>query len=204
MELTRIATRAAFLSMATWLAASSAGAQDHPPPAEQAAHEASEAPGEEHFHRNALGIVIGGTYESEEEDTFFTLGVEYERLFSPRFALVLGVEYISEVDAVVLVAPFVYRHGNGWRLSTGPGLELKTRRQEPEREHGGELDLAAVLEDSLTRKEENLFLWRFGIGYTFEIGERLELAPSVNLDLVRESGHWVQAVVFVVAIGFGF
>ncbi len=204
MELARIATRAAFLSMATWLAASSAGAQDHPPPAEQAAHEASEAHGEEHFHRNALGLVLGGTYESEEKDTFFTLGVEYERLFSPRFALVLGVEYISEVDAVVLVAPFVYRHGSGWRLLTGPGLELKTRRQEPEREHGGEPELAAVLEDSLTRKEENLFLWRFGVGYNFSIGEKYAIAPTVNLDFVREGGHWVEAVVFAVSVGFDF
>ncbi len=126
MELTRIATRTALLMMAAWFAAVPAAAQDQAAPHEPAAHEAH---GEEHFHRNALGITIGGTYESEEQDRFFTLGAEYERLFNPGFGAILAVEYINEVDAWVLVAPLVYRHRSGFRLLAGPGLELKPRQR---------------------------------------------------------------------------
>jgi hypothetical protein len=185
--------------MGAWLATTPVGAQEHAAPHEPAAHAAH---GKEHFHRNFLGILIGGTYESEEKDTFFTLGVEYERLFNPRFAVVLGVEYISEVDALVLVAPFVYRHGSGLRLFTGPGLELKARRHGADPEPHGEG--AAVPGDRLPSEEENLFLWRFGLGYNFGISERYTIAPAVDFDFVREDGHWVQAIVFAVTFGFDF
>ena len=186
-------------------------AQEHagPEPGAEEAHaahdaaEAHDAHGEGH-PKNALGIVLGGTYESEEKDTFFTIGAEYERLFSPKFAVVLGVEYITEVDAVVAVLPFVYRHASGWRLLTGPGLELKTRRPHREREHDGGAGIAEDIVDRLPGKEENLFLWRFDAAYIFKVGERYAIAPHVDLDLVREDGHWVEAVVFSVSIGFDF
>jgi hypothetical protein len=34
--------------------------------------------------------------------------------------------------------------------------------------------------------------------------ERYALSPTVSLDLVREGGHWVEAVVFILTIGFDF
>ena len=92
---------------------------------------------------------------------------------------------------------------------TGPGLELKARR--PPREevgHGesaeGAAGIAEALEDRVSGKEENLFLWRFGGGYNIALGERFTLFPAVNLDLVREEGHWVEALVFTVTLGFEF
>ena len=78
-------------------------AQEQTDHATQAALHDNEGHGSESghglHHRNFLGLVLGGTYESEEEDTFFTVGLEYERLFNERFAIVLGVEHISDVDA---------------------------------------------------------------------------------------------------------
>lgn len=200
MQLARIGTCTTAVLVATWFTVVPARAQDQAAPDEPAAHEAH---GEEHA-RNALGLILGATYESEEKHTFFTVGVEYERLFSPRFAVVLGVEYITEVDALVAVLPFVYRHGSGWRLLAGPGLELKTRRPELEREHEGGPGIAEDIVDRLPGEEENLFLWRFGAAYNFKVGERYAIAPHVDLDFVREDGHWVEAVVFSVTIGFDF
>jgi len=187
----------------------SAPAQEHTAPAPgddevTPQHAIAETHGAEHSFRNALGIILGGTCENEEKDTFFTFGVEYERFIGRRFGVVLGVEYLTEVEAVVLVAPFVYRHGSGWRLLTGPGLELKTRRPHLERKHEGEHELAGDLADRLAGRKENLFLWRFGVAHNFEIGARYALAPSVAIDLVREDGHWVEAVVFAVSFGFDF
>jgi hypothetical protein len=116
----------------------------------------------------------------------------------------VGAEYIAEVDAFLVVVPFVYRHASGWRLLTGPGLELKTRRPHREREHEGGAGIAEDIVDRLPGKEEKLFLWRFGAAYLFKVGERYVIAPHVDLDLVREDGHWVEAVVFSVSIGFDF
>jgi hypothetical protein len=166
MRLGRPVRRAATMVAALGLIGSFVSAQEHAGTeagAEEAhaahgAAEAHETHGEEH-PRNALGIVLGGTYESEEKDTFFTIGVEYERLFNPSFAVVLGVEYITEVDAVVAVLPFVYRHKSGWRLLTGPGLELKTRRPHLEGEPEGGHGIAEDNEDRLPGKEEDLFLF---------------------------------------------
>jgi hypothetical protein len=211
MKRTRLTTRTVVGLACLCGVAASGWAQEHagPEPGTEEAHaahgpaEAHEAHAEGH-PKNFLGIVLGGTYESEEEDTYFTMGGEYERLLSPRFALVLGVEYITEVDAWIAFVPFVYRHGSGWRLLTGPGIELKTRRPEPEREHGGELGIAGEIGERLPGKEENLFLWRFGVAYNFTLGERYAIAPAVDLDLVREDGHWVEALVFTVSFGFDF
>ena len=211
MKLTRLTTRTAIALTCLCVAAAAARAQEHagPEPGAEDAHatpaaaEAHEGHGEEHA-KNALLLVLGGTYEGEEKETFFTIGGEYERLFNPKFAVVLGVEYITEVDAVVAVLPFVYRHGSGLRLFTGPGLELKTRRPHVEGEHEGGHGVAEDVVDRLPGKEENLFLWRFGVGYNFPVGERYAIAPHLDLDLVREDGHWVEAVVFTVSIGFDF
>ena len=207
MRFERLAAPTAALLLGCLLGPATLGrAQEHAGRDADEAHEAAEgheAHGEEHA-RNALGIVLGGTYESEEEDTFFTIGVEYERLLNPKFAVLLGVEYITEVDALVAVLPFAYRHASGWRLLAGPGIELKTRRPHLEREHEGGHGIAEEIVDRLPGEEENLFLWRFGVGYNFEVGERYAIAPHVDLDFVREDGHWVEAVVFSVSIGFDF
>jgi len=197
--------------------ATSVTAQEQTDHAAQAAQHDDEGHGSPsghgHHYRNALGPVLGGTYESEEEKTFFTVGVEYERLFNERFAVLPAVEYITDVDALLFVVPFVYRHGSGLRLMTGPGLELKTRRPRLERleeeighgeGHEGAAGIAEDLEDRIPGEEENLFLWRFGVGYNFPISERVALVPIVSLDLVREEGHWVEALVFTVSLGYEF
>jgi hypothetical protein len=200
MKLTSLAASTVFaMAMFSWGAAPGR-AQEHG----EGATEAPEAHGEEH-PRNALLGIVGGTYESEEKDTFLTIGVEYERIFDPRFAVAFGAEYITEVDAFLVVVPFIYRHPSGWRLLAGPGIELKTRRPHVEREppENGP-GIAEEIVDRPPGKEENLFLWRFGTAYTFEVAEGYAVVPHVDLDFVREDGHWVWALVFSVSLGFDF
>ena len=215
----RAATPGAMVLFAVALGASPVWSQEHEPPeSDTEEHQAAHDPTEEHdeagghglHYRNALGLVLGGTYESEEKDTFFTVGLEYERLFNEQFAILLGVEHITDVDAWLFVAPLAYRHDSGLRLFAGPGLELKTRRphQEEEAGHGesaeGEAGTTENTEGSGSGERENLFLMRFGAGYNFALGERFTLLPALNLDLVREEGHWVEALVFTVTLGFEF
>jgi hypothetical protein len=171
------------------------------PVAAQGHEVAQESHETHHEHHNEIAVVLGGTYESEEEKTFFTWGLEYERLFSRRFGISAVGEHITDVDAVVVAAPFVYRPVPALKLMTGPGLELKPRRSggehgHEERSHAGEAEAEAT-------GDETLFLWRFGVGYGFHVGG-VVVTPAVDLDLVREHGRWVEAVVFDVSIGFGF
>jgi hypothetical protein len=173
-------------------------------------HEASEAATHDdpaaqahHEHLNEIAVVLGGTYESEEKETFFTWGLEYERMLNRRVGVSLVGERITKVDAFVFVAPFVYRPLPALKLVAGPGWELKPRR--PGGGHGDEGAAHGHESESETEQQgdENLFLWRFGVGYSFHLGKAV-VTPAVNLDLVREHGRWVEAVVFDVSIGFGF
>jgi len=182
------------------LATAPVAAQEHPPtpastvgePGTHAGSGAHEAHGEG-YAKNGLALVLGGTYESQESRTLFTFGFEYERLFHPRLAVVLRAEYVTKVDAFLLVAPVVYRHPSGLRLLTGPGLELIARRPQWEEDV-----------DLVPEEEKNLLFWRFGGGYDFPISERHSIAPAVGLDFVRQDGRWVWAVVATVTIGVDF
>lgn len=181
------------------LATAPVAAQEHPPtpastledPGTHAGSGAHEAHGEG-YPNNGLAFVLGGTYESQEKRTLFTFGLEYERLMNPNLGVVLRAEYVTKVDAVLLVAPVVYRNASGLRLLTGPGLELIARR--PHWEPGS----------AEPEQAKNLFFWRFGGGYDFPISERHSIAPAVGLDFVREDGRWVWAVVLAVTIGVDF
>ena len=158
----------------------------------------------------AIAVRMPSSYSSRAKA--ITWGVEYERIFTPRFAIALGVEHINDVDAWVGNFSFIYRHPSGLRLLAGPGVEFKTRRPEfelpgdGEGEHPGHIEgeLPGDIADRFPGRQENLFLWRFGVAYTVPFGERWALTPTVDLDFVREDGHWVWATVFSVAIGFDF
>ena len=157
----------------------------------------------EHEHKNEFAFVLGGTYESEGEETLFTLGAEYARVLSPHVTATVVAEHLSDVDSWVFVAPF-HIHPNrssGFFVALGPGFEHKIRREHGEgngEEHG------EGLQPVEPEESENLFLWRTGVGYVFEVGKRWVVTPGLDLDVVRESGEWVEAIVFDVAIGFGF
>jgi hypothetical protein len=123
--------------------------------------------------------------------------------------MALGVENITDLDAWVGNVCFVYRHPSGLRLLTGPGIEFKTRRPEFEFPEGeepghGEVELPGDIADRLPTEQENLFLWRFGVAYNIPLAGRWVALPAFDLDLVREGGHWVWAVVFAVSVGFDF
>lgn len=150
-------------------------------------------------HRNGLSVFLGGTTETEEDATYFTVGLEYERKVGRRLALQLVSEHVSDFDAWVFAAPLLYRPVGELQLIAGPGLE--TARRRPELGHGGE---PPAEPEAVDEEREALFLMRFGVGYKLSLGKRLDVFPSVDLDLVRENGEWVQAVVFGVSVGFEF
>ena len=104
-----------------------------------------------------LGNTRGETHTGHENA--FSAGVTYHYLVNPTASVGLLAEYASDpLDSWVVGAPIVFRVGEGWQLTTMPGVE---------REHG-----------------ESEFLFRFGVGY--EIGMvGYSLKPEVNADFAN-------------------
>jgi len=184
-----------------WLGASAIGlavlaspvwAREAPPAPHREETEGNDARGEEQEHANELAIFLGGT--SEEDETNFTLGAEYERHFSKSIGIALVAEYVDNVDAWVFVAPITIRPSQklGLKFYAGPGLETK----EPEFEHEG-------ASETLDSGRETFFVVRTGVGWAFELG-RVAVTPQVEFDFVHEHDDWKTALVFGVAVGFGF
>jgi len=159
---------------------------------------------EEHFHENELAFFLGVTHEAEAGDNLFTVGGEYGRKFTPRIGAAAAFEHLSDVNAWVFVFPVALRVYEGFHVSTGPGIEHLSRRS------GGPEPEAPVEEDALHEAEggdegaDNLFLWRVGVAYLFEFGERYVISADVAYDWVFEehgtARAWVSGIKF--AVGF--
>jgi hypothetical protein len=202
----RVAGLVALLAFSLF-AVPSIRAQEH-----EEAHEAAGEHGEGaepmgghavHAHyKNGAALFLGGTRESAEEQTFLTVGFEYERLLADRWALQLVGEYVHDFDALVVIAPVGFRlAGTLWAMA-GPGFETESRRSRRQSEPSDD-------QHSTDPHEEGkgpFFLWRFGFMYAIHLGEsgRFALTPSLSLDLVREHGEWVEAWVFGVGLTVHF
>jgi hypothetical protein len=183
----------------------SAGEEAHGQVVEHGAEHAEH--GEEHGEhaehaKNGLALFLGGTVETVEDETFFTIGGEYERHLADRWGVQLVVEHVNDFDAWVVIAPVGFRLVDKLWFVTGPGLETESRRNE---EHDGGHD---VVEHSaeIHGEEEGgpFFLWRFGLGYSFHLGHSFGVMPSVNFDVVREHGEWAEAWVLGVSLTYHF
>jgi hypothetical protein len=170
---------------------------------ESGEHAGHDAHGE--HPKNALALFLGGTLETAEDETFFTIGGEYERRLADRWAVQAVVEHVNDFDAWVVIAPVGFRVVDQLWIAAGPGFETDPRR--PEEDHGGHEIAPHGDVGSLEAHEEEggpFFLWRFGVNYGIHLNEKWGLMPSFNLDLVREHGEWVEAWVFGVSVAYHF
>jgi hypothetical protein len=171
--------------------AAAAAAQEHAAGAHESAGEAHE--GEEH-HKNALGVFLGGTHA--EDETQGTIGLEYERHLAKRVGLILAFEYAGgDFREYILGAGVAVNPVGGLIFTVGAGLERRPVEEEHGEEHGVE-----VASTEAGGGKESLFIFRLGVTYEIELGERWYLAPQFNLDFV--DGETVE--VFGVSVGFSF
>ena len=135
---------------------------------------ASEDAGHGHdFHSNTMFGFFGITGE-DRRDHAPVLAIEYERRFSERWGLSVGLEHaFGDQNFTVVTVPLIFHSGN-WGFYGGPGVESHDG-------HHGE------------------FLVRFGVVYEFEVGNVI-LAPKFNVDLVDGDTVLVGGL----AIGFPF
>jgi len=142
--------------------------------------------GENHFHYNHIAVFIGASSLFERDATYFTLGADYIRYFSPKSKFAAGI-YTEAIFAHhtewVFGAVLFYGLTEQLWIRTGPGIEII----QEELKHIGKTE------------SKTEFLIRIGSGYDFHIG-RFTVTPSVDIDFLRSTTTLVWGVNF----GMGF
>jgi hypothetical protein len=147
---------------------------------------------------NEIALVVAGTRDLDEEKTFFSPGLEYERRFGKQFGLVAEVEYQFDAGSWIAAAPFVVHPGRGLKLFAGPGFEHADNADGTE----GEDPRDDVPDDGDSGATHVLL--RFGGGYVIELAERYSIGPTVSVDFVHEGDGWARSVVLGVTFGMAF
>ncbi len=146
-----------------------------------------------HLHLNHLGLLFAGTTGLEEGgETYFTLGVDYERRLSEVWGVgVVGELIFAHKTEYLFVFPAYFHVTEKLWFQAALGFEVAYHHHEEENEgnHG---------EETHTSKETE-FLLRIGVGYEFEV-EGITITPAIALDVY--SGH--RSLVWGLSIGKGF
>ncbi len=121
---------------------------------------------EHEFHVNHFSGFIGASTHTDTKETGFTLGLDYARQFTPRWAAIGYTELVSgdnERDIILAIGAIFYPTPR-LALVLAPGIEFVTKNVE----HHGELE----------KEEETELLWRFSAAYGFPVGQA-SLGPVV-------------------------
>ena len=145
--------------------------------------------GTEHeFHRNHFGGFVGVSTHHDTDDAGSTLGLEYARVLSRRWAVTTYLELVSsslERDVVLVVGGIYYPMRR-------VGLVLAV---------GGESVEKDVVVHGTTETESELeLLIRAGIAYGFPLTPTAALGPALFVD--RAGDRWTTVVGITMVVGF--
>jgi len=145
--------------------------------------------GTEHeLHRNHFGGFVGVSTHHDTDDAGFTLGLEYARVLSRRWAVVTYLELVSsqlERDVVLVV-------GGAYYPIRRVGVILAV---------GGESVEKDVVVHGTTETESELeLLIRAGIAYGFSLTPAAALGPTLFVD--HAGDRWTTVVGISMVVGF--
>lgn len=126
------------------------------------------------FHPNHFGGFLGGSSRSDVDEVALTMGLEYARRFSRRWAVAIYTELVSsqlERDVVVAVGAAYYPM-SGLALVLAAGVEGADKTVE----HNGETE----------EETELAFMLRVGAAYVFQITPTAGLGPTLFVDQVGD------------------
>ena len=144
----------------------------------------SDSETEHEIKHNHVAVFVGGMSPvGESNETFFALGLSYERRLNESF----GIEVLTDFTigsggrAALFLAGVTYRPFKeyGLKLMTGPGFEIE--------DHNGH----AI---------EVNFVYGVGVAWEFHLG-KVSVAPTVRADFLGESN---ANITFGISIGAGF
>jgi len=139
--------------------------------------------------RHHIGIFFGATTNLDDEETDFSLGLDYEYRLLPQLGIgLLGEVTFAENEVFIVGVPIFLHPSKGLILGVAPGVEISDEIAETEAEGG----------EQLLETKTN-FLLRFIAAYEMEFNG-LTLAPTVSLDLVDGE----ESLVYGISLGKGF
>jgi hypothetical protein len=140
------------------------------------------------YHRNHFGGLLGTSVHLDNDDTAFTLGLEYARQFAPRWAVAGYVESVSsDIERDVIVAAgIIYYPVSRLGLLLAPGIESAAK----DVEHHGEVE----------REYETEFLIRLGASYGFPVAPQASIGPVLLVD--RSAHRWTVVIAVGTVVGF--
>ena len=141
---------------------------------------------ENHFYYNHVAMFIGASSLFERDATYFTLGVDYIRYFSPESDFAAGVfseAIFAHHTEWLFGAVLFYGLTEHLWIRTGPGIEIL----QEENEHTDETE------------SKTEFLIRIGAGYSIHFG-KFFIDPSIDIDFLRSS----TTLVWGINLGMGF
>jgi hypothetical protein len=159
-------------------------AQEHETESTSTTHGSTEA----EFHPNHFGGLIGASTHSDTDDKAITLGLDYVRQFTKRWAAAAYVELVSsdlERDVVVAVCGVFYAT-RSLAFMLGPGVESATKDVDS---HG-----------NIEQEKELELLVRMGVAYAFRFTPQAAIGPIVLVD--RAGGRWNTVLGVGMAVGF--
>ena len=140
------------------------------------------------FHPNHFGGLVGVTTHHNINDSGLTVGLEYARQFSKRWAVTSYLELVSsdlERDVVLAIGAAYYPFDRVALILAG-GAESATRSIE---EHG-----------EVAQETELAFILRTGIGYSFPLTPEATAGPILLVDHARD--RWTTLFALGMIVGF--
>lgn len=135
---------------------------------------------EHHEERRPHHISVLSSGTTNDEETAFTLGLDYEYRVSEMLGLGAVAEYAFEdIDAWTFLAVADIHLWRGLAIQTGPGIEF--------------------IDGDGAKSDEEEAIYRVGALYEFEF-RRFTVSPQLHYDL--STGE--DAVVFGIALGLNF
>jgi hypothetical protein len=143
---------------------------------------------EEEFHHNHFGGMVGVSGRSDLDEVAPTIGLDYVRVLSPRWGVVVYTEMVSsnlERDIIVAVGATYY----------------PTRLLSIALAVGGEAAEKEVTHNGTTETEAELaFLVRIGIAYGIPVTSTAAIAPTLLIDQAEDRTTYVLGI--GMAVGF--
>jgi hypothetical protein len=143
---------------------------------------------EHEFHRNHFGGLVGVSTHQDSGESGTTLGLEYARQFSPKWAVGAYLELVSsklERDLIVAAGGIFYPI-RGLSFILAPGFESVEKE---------------VLVHGIVETESELELMiRVSVAYTFELTPEAGIGPILAIDWTDH--RWTSLIAIGIAVGF--
>lgn len=130
---------------------------------------------EDGAHPHHLAMATGAAWHGSESSAY--LGFDYAYTFSNGLAAAVFVEQVrGDFDLAAYGFAVGKFFDNGWKVSTGPGVETKLKNN------------------------KTLFLWHFNVGYDWHFGN-WSVGPIASFDYIEDASNTTY---LGVSVGYGF